>query len=60
MYSGDSRMANAAVSDAPAASTSQQGEAMPDSSGPALEVIEYADGETIWFVTLARYYPFGD
>ena len=50
MYSGDSRAASSANADA--AGPSSQGDEAPSEGGPALEVIEYADGETIWFVTL--------
>ena len=50
MYSGDSRGTNTANADV-AGSSSQADEILPE-SGPALEVIEYANGETIWFVTL--------
>ena len=50
MYSGDNRGANAAAPDA-AGPSSQAEEPLPE-SGPALEVIEYANGETIWLATL--------
>lgn len=48
MYSGDSRGTNTANADA-AGSSSQADEILPE-SGPALEVIEYANGETIWSI----------
>lgn len=49
MYAGDSRGTSAAVPDGMVAGTSQQGEALPE-PGQALEVIELANGETIWSV----------
>ncbi|GJE98131.1 hypothetical protein PsYK624_143530 [Phanerochaete sordida] len=48
MYSGDNRGPNAASLDA-AGPSSQAEEPLPE-SGPALEVIEYANGETIWSI----------
>lgn len=50
MYSGDSRAVGTANTDLTSPST-QADDAVPE-SGPALEVIEYANGETIWLVTL--------
>ena len=47
MYAGDSRGPSLANPDVPVAGSSQQGDALPE-SGQALEVIELANGETIW------------
>lgn len=48
MYTSESRAINGAVPDGAGASGSQRvGE---EESGPAVEVIELANGETIWYV----------
>ncbi|EKM55914.1 uncharacterized protein PHACADRAFT_209427 [Phanerochaete carnosa HHB-10118-sp] len=48
MYSGDNRATSTTNADV-AGPSSQADEATPE-SGPALEVIEYANGETIWSI----------
>lgn len=55
MYAGDSRGTSTANPDIPAAGSSQQGEPLSE-SGPALEVIELANGETIWSVSSSHIY----
>ncbi|KIP07966.1 hypothetical protein PHLGIDRAFT_35191 [Phlebiopsis gigantea 11061_1 CR5-6] len=49
MYAGDSKGTNPANSDVLVAGSSQQGDALPE-AGQALEVIELANGETIWSI----------
>ncbi|KAI0948569.1 hypothetical protein AcW1_005414 [Taiwanofungus camphoratus] len=51
MYAGDSRIPNAAHAEAQGSNSSQhiQTDTIPE-SGPALEVIEMANGETIWSI----------
>ena len=48
MYTTDSRAINGASTDGFGASSSQR--AGEEESGPAVEVIELANGETIWYV----------
>jgi hypothetical protein len=45
MYAGESKAANSAGNEGPDVSTLTNSE-----SGPALEVVELANGETIWLV----------
>lgn len=49
MYAGDSRGTSSGNPDVVVAGPSQQGDALPE-AGQALEVIELANGETIWYV----------
>jgi hypothetical protein len=57
MYAGDSKAPTSAANDAHGVIPSQSSRNLdPDhltgsESGPALEVIEMANGETIWYVT---------
>lgn len=60
MYAGDSRAVNVSNNVSPNATTEGSQHGVDEESGPAVEVIELANGETIWyvdFISLTRRIP---